>query len=162
MLREGLINEVNELLSGFWLTDLANFSSFFFEYSPRINWIGFYLYDGEKLRLGPFAGKPACTEIAVGQGVCGTSFEKQKAMLVEDVHQFKDHISCDPVSQSELVLPFYVKGQLVGVLDIDSPEVGRFTEDELKFFENALDRLSKKISSWGFRTYTGQPELPDL
>lgn len=139
------LTELNSLLTGYWLTDLANFSAFFFHEIPNINWIGFYLSDGKKLRLGPFAGKPACVEIAFNRGVCGAAFSSETITIVDDVHEYPSHITCDAASKSELVLPFYVNGQLKGVLDIDSPEKKRFSKSDAEFFESALKILSDKI-----------------
>lgn len=95
-----------------------------------LNWAGFYLLEGDTLVLGPFQGKPACIEIPVGQGVCGTAVAEDKTQLVRDVHQFPGHIACDSASNSEIVVPIHVDGQVVGVLDLDSPHIGRFTEED--------------------------------
>lgn len=139
-----LLKELEALLMGFWLTDLANFSAFFFQHTKDINWLGFYLSDGKLLRLGPFAGKPACVEIAFNRGVCGAAFNQKKILIVDDVHQFPGHIACDSASQSELVLPLLIADQLVGVLDIDSPLKSRFSQKEADFFSEALKILSTK------------------
>jgi L-methionine (R)-S-oxide reductase len=139
---DSLLNELNAHLVGFWLTDLANFSAFFYQRIPAINWIGFYLSDGERLRLGPFSGKPACVEIAFNRGVCGATFTQRRRQIVTDVHSFPGHITCDADSRSELVLPFYVKSELVGVLDVDSPVLGRFSEADAEFFARALALIS--------------------
>jgi GAF domain-containing protein len=139
-----LLNQLDSLLTGFWLTDLANFSAFFFYELPNINWIGFYLTDGKQLRLGPFSGKPACVEIAFSRGVCGTAFSGDKTLIVPDVHAFPGHITCDPASRSELVIPFRVGGRPVGVLDVDSPILNRFTEEEARLLSDALAILAKR------------------
>ncbi len=140
--------ELEALLTGFWLTDLANFSSYFFENTSDINWIGFYLSDSQKLRLGPFCGKPACTEIGFTRGVCGHAYNNKTTLVVDDVDQFPGHIRCDSASKSELVIPLFVSDNLVGVLDVDSPKISRFSEDDRKMFEKAIEILSKKISNF--------------
>lgn len=111
---------------------LSNAAALLDEALERINWVGFYLLDKGSLLVGPFQGKVACVRIEVGKGVCGTAVEQGKALRVEDVHAFPGHIACDSASRSEIVLPMRSGGKVVGVLDIDSPEKGRFTqEDEL-------------------------------
>lgn len=110
------------------VTNLANMAAIIMENIPNLNWVGFYLYDGEKLYLGPFQGKAAVTTIDIGKGVCGTSAEKQTTIVVDDVHKFPGHIACDCDSSSEIVIPIIIKNQLFGVLDIDSPKQNRFDE----------------------------------
>jgi L-methionine (R)-S-oxide reductase len=139
--------ELESYLTGYWLSDLSNFSAYLFEKLPDINWVGFYLSDGTKLRLGPFNGKPACTEISFGKGVCGNSFVQEKTLIVDDVDLFPGHIRCDVNSKSEIVIPLFIKGKLVGVLDVDSPKVSRFTIADKELLESALLKLSQKISS---------------
>ena len=95
-----------------------------------INWVGFYKMEDGALVLGPFQGKPACIRIAVGRGVCGTAVAEDRVQLVYNVHDFPGHIACDSASNSEIVLPIHVNGKIWGVLDIDSPEIGRFTEED--------------------------------
>ncbi len=109
------------------ITTLANAAAFVYHSLEQLNWAGFYLYDGKQLFLGPFAGKPACTTIAIGKGVCGTAAERKETVVVEDVDLFPGHIVCDGDSRSEIVVPLIASnGTLLGVLDIDSPIVGRF------------------------------------
>jgi L-methionine (R)-S-oxide reductase len=144
-----LLAELEALLTGFWLTDLANFAAFISTQLKEINWVGFYLSDGRSLRLGPFIGNTACVEIAFDRGVCGASFSKDEALIVKDVQEFPGHIACDPNSRSEMVLPFKVRGQTVGVLDLDAPITDRFQKADLKFVESALDILSAKIGTQG-------------
>lgn len=141
------LNELEALMTGFWLTDLSNFAAFFFDEFENINWIGFYLSDDKKLRLGPFQGKPACTEIEFTRGVCGAAYSANSVKLVDDVHAFDGHISCDPRSRSELVIPLALDGEPIGVLDIDSPIVGRFTIEDSKFFSSAVDILLRENAS---------------
>ena len=120
-LMEGIPHEV---------ANLANASALLWQEMPDINWVGFYKMEGGKLVLGPFQGKPACIEIPVGRGVCGTAVAEDTVQLVYDVHQFPGHIACDCASNSEIVLPIHVNGEIWGVLDIDSPSIGRFTEED--------------------------------
>ena len=110
--------------------NLANASALLWQHLPDINWAGFYKMEDGKLVLGPFQGKPACIVIPVGRGVCGTAVSENKTQLVYDVHQFPCHIACDSASNSEIVVPIRVKGAIWGVLDIDSPQIGRFSEED--------------------------------
>ncbi len=137
--------ELEAYLTGHWLTDMANFSAYIYHAVPHLNWAGFYLFDGAKLRLGPFVGKPACTEIKVGHGVCGTAFAQRKALVVADVDAFPGHIACDSASRSELVLPFLVDGECLGVFDIDSPKLARFHEDDRQGITHWLDALAGRF-----------------
>lgn len=110
-----------------------------------MNWAGFYLLQGEKLVLGPFQGLPACIEIQVGKGVCGSAVAQNQPLLVEDVHQFAGHIACDSASRSEIVLPFYKNGAIAGVLDIDSPLPARFDEEDLAGLEQFVRVLERAL-----------------
>lgn len=110
--------------------NLANASALLWQHMEHINWVGFYKMTGGLLVLGPFQGKPACVKIAVGKGVCGTAVAEDRVQLVYDVHAFPGHIACDSASNSEIVLPIHVNGRIWGVLDIDSPDIGRFTEED--------------------------------
>ena len=110
--------------------NLANASALLWQHMQDINWVGFYKMTDDILVLGPFQGKPACVRIPVGKGVCGTAVAEDKVQLVYDVHDFPGHIACDSASNSEIVLPIHAKGKIWGVLDIDSPFVGRFTEED--------------------------------
>ena len=112
------------------LPALANCAALLWDSLDRINWAGFYLLKEETLYLGPFQGKIACTMIPVGRGVCGTAAALREIQLVPDVHQFPGHIVCDSASNSEIVLPLVVDGQLIGVMDIDSPKIARFDNDD--------------------------------
>ena len=128
------------------MTTLANASAFLNELLRDINWVGFYLLEQGVLRLGPFQGKVACTRIAIGNGVCGTAIEQNRTQLVDDVHAFPGHIACDSASNSELVVVLKDdNGNPVGVLDIDSPLIGRFTEDDARQMEQAAEIISRKI-----------------
>lgn len=134
-----LTDNLSALLSGEndFIASLANTSALIYEKLDKINWAGFYLNDGNSLVLGPFQGKVACVRIGFGKGVCGTAFSENKILRVNDVHQFSGHIACDSASQSEIVLPLEVNGQIIGVLDIDSPIFGRFDKKD----ENGLKAL---------------------
>ena len=126
------------------VANLANASALLWQVLPEINWAGFYKMEDGILVLGPFQGKPACIEIPVGRGVCGTAVAEDQTQLVYDVHQFPGHIACDCASNSEIVVPIHVKGQIWGVLDIDSPKVGRFTEEDktgLEQFVKVLEQV---------------------
>lgn len=112
------------------ISNLANASALLYQTLTDINWAGFYLMEGGRLVLGPFQGKPACTSIEVGKGVCGTAVLRRESVLVEDVHTFSGHIACDSASNSEIVLPLIKNGEVFGVLDIDSPSFSRFTEKD--------------------------------
>jgi GAF domain-containing protein len=125
--------------------NLANAAALIWQELPDINWAGFYKMIDGVLVLGPFQGKPACIRIPVGRGVCGTAVAENKTQLVYDVHQFPGHIACDCASNSEIVIPIRVKGEIWGVLDIDSPYVGRFTEADRTGLEGAAAVLEKVL-----------------
>ena len=128
------------------MTTLANASAFLNELLDQINWVGFYLLRGDALILGPFQGKPACTRIACGKGVCGAAIAQNSTQRVEDVHAFPGHIACDSASNSEFVVPLRNKrGEPFGVLDIDSPLIGRFSETDPRQMERAVQIISSKI-----------------
>lgn len=117
--------------------NLANTSALLSETLPNLNWAGFYRMEGGALVLGPFQGKPACIRIAVGKGVCGSAVQEGRTIRVEDVHAFPGHIACDGASNSEIVIPLRKNGEIWGVLDIDSPLVGRFTQEDQQGLEAA-------------------------
>lgn len=121
---------------------LANVAALLNDYLADLNWVGFYLWRNGKLHLGPFQGKVACTQIGYGKGVCGTSYALEKSLLVPNVHDFPGHIACDSASNSELVIPFYIQNRLVGVLDLDSPLLRRFTIDDQRFLESLVRELN--------------------
>lgn len=110
------------------IAKLANASALIYQGLDRLNWAGFYFLEGGKLVLGPFQGRPACIEIPMGRGVCGTAAKLDQTQLVEDVHAFPGHIACDSASRSEIVVPLHENGIVTGVLDIDSPVENRFDE----------------------------------
>ena len=126
------------------IANLANASALLWQALPDINWAGFYKMVEGQLVLYPFQGKTACVRIQVGKGVCGTAVAEDKTQLVADVHQFPGHIACDSASNSEIVVPIHVKGEIWGVLDIDSPSIGRFSEADregLTRFVNVLEQV---------------------
>ena len=125
------------------IANLSNASALLWETLPDINWAGFYKMVDGALVLYPFQGKPACIRIPVGRGVCGTAVAEDRTQLVYDVHQFPGHIACDCASNSEIVLPIHVKGKIWGVLDIDSPHIGRFTEEDKSGLEAFVATLEK-------------------
>lgn len=127
-----LVQQLEGLLHGERdaIANAANLSALLYDAMPRLNWAGFYLMRGGELVLGPFQGKPACVRIPVGRGVCGTAVARRESVLVEDVHAFPGHIACDAASRSELVVPLIRDGEVIGVIDLDSPEPGRFDTDD--------------------------------
>ncbi len=124
-----------------FVTSLSNLSALLNYFLDDINWVGFYLYDGQKLYLGPFQGLPACTEIKMGIGVCGTTALEQKSYIVKNVHDFPGHIACDSNSSSEIVIPILKDNKLIGVLDIDSPTINRFNEIDKEYLEKVVSKL---------------------
>lgn len=123
---EALTNGVSNLIS-----NLSNIAALLYFELKEVNWAGFYFLEGDSLILYPFCGKPACTLIPIGKGVCGTAVSTGEIQLVKDVHEFPGHIACDSASNSEIVLPLRnKKGEVIGVLDIDSPVIGRFDEKD--------------------------------
>ncbi len=144
--------EINEGLKGlisgvpYFTANLANAAALLYNSLSDINWAGFYLMQDGKLILGPFQGKPACIEIAVGRGVCGTAVARGSAILVENVHEFEGHIACDSASNSEIVMPIRKNGVIIGVLDIDSPTIGRFSESDREGLEEFVRILESEIN----------------
>lgn len=127
------------------IANLANAAALLYHTLEGLNWAGFYLLEGGTLVLGPFQGKHACIEIPAGRGVCGTAVAENQTQLVRDVHQFPGHIACDGASNSEIVIPIRANGQVVGVLDLDSPQVGRFTEEDRIGLEKFVHILEAEI-----------------
>lgn len=125
------------------IANLANASALLWQSLEQINWAGVYLLEGETLVLGPFQGKPACIEIPLGRGVCGTAAVRNATLVVPDVHAFAGHIACDSASRSEIVVPLRKDGRVIGVLDIDSPFENRFTAEDqtgLEAFARILEQ----------------------
>ncbi|WP_342543264.1 GAF domain-containing protein [Paenisporosarcina sp. FSL H8-0542] len=139
--------QLDALLSGESnvMANLSNASALLNQFFDRINWVGFYMMDEGELVLGPFQGLPACVRIPVGRGVCGTTVAKKETMVVPDVHAFPGHIACDAASQSEIVIPIFKNGEVIGVLDIDSPEKDRFHEEDRQGLEQFVSILMKHI-----------------
>jgi GAF domain-containing protein len=121
------------------VANAANTAALLYHALPEVNWAGFYFLRGAELVLGPFQGQPACVRIALGKGVCGTAAQLGQSLLVPDVHQFAGHIACDTASRSELVVPLKKGGALIGVLDLDSPRVGRFEPADREGCESLAD-----------------------
>ena len=140
---EALNAELDAHLTGErdWLINLANASALLALRLPELNWAGFYLMRGGALLLGPCHGKPACTRITPGRGVCGSTAARRATTVVPDVHEFPGHIACDPASASEVVVPLTAGDRLLGVLDLDSPRKGRFGEADAKGLEEFARRL---------------------
>lgn len=126
---------------------LANVSAFIFEYIEKLNWSGFYLHKDDKLILGPFQGKVACTIIEKGKGVCGTVLETKKTMVVDNVHAHDNHIACDSNSNSEVVVPIIINNNVYGVLDIDSFIFSRFDNELVDFFESLVNLIENKLKT---------------
>ncbi|SCY72810.1 GAF domain-containing protein [Lachnospiraceae bacterium XBB2008] len=141
---ELIISRAEELAKdSLWdITLYANISALIYDSFDDLNWAGFYLMRDGRLHLGPFQGKVACTVIPVGKGVCGTAVERGEVIRVDDVHAFPGHIACDSASESEIVLPIRRNGEIIGVLDIDSPIRARFSEED----EKALVRITEIIA----------------
>lgn len=127
------------------VANLANASALILDELSGLNWAGFYLIEGEKLVLGPFQGKPACIEIPIGRGVCGSAVAEKKTLVVPNVHLFEGHIACDSASNSEIVVPLFKNGEVIGVLDIDSPHLDRFSEADREGLEEFARILSENI-----------------
>lgn len=123
------------------IPNLSNTSAILNQALESINWVGFYLKKNGELLLGPFQGKTACVHIPVGKGVCGTAVLKDETMLIPDVHLFPGHIACDSASRSEIVIPIHHNGNVVGVLDIDSPKISRFDEEDKEGLEKVVTIL---------------------
>jgi GAF domain-containing protein len=139
--------ELNLQLAGLFagenngLANAANMSALLYQMLPDVNWVGFYFLQGRVLVLGPFQGKVACVRIAMGQGVCGSAAERMEILVVPDVHDFPGHIACDADSRSEIVVPLIQRGRLLGVLDVDSPKLARFDDEDREGLRAAADLL---------------------
>jgi len=127
-----LLQQAESLMAGqrHRIANAANLSALLFNRLERVNWVGFYFVENDALIVGPFQGQPACVQIKIGLGVCGTAASTQVTQRVGDVHKFEGHIACDPHSRSELVVPLIENGQVFGVLDLDSPELNRFSAED--------------------------------
>lgn len=147
-LYESLLLQAEGLFSGErdFIANAANLAALIYHGLPDLNWAGFYLYDGRELVLGPFQGKPACVRIAIGRGVCGTAAQQRVTQLVTNVHEFPGHIACDAASLSEIVIPLVVGDRLIGVLDLDSPQLARFDDADRAGLEALAARFLSATS----------------
>ena len=144
---EQIVQQIIALTDGipYEIANLANTSALLWQELSDINWVGFYKMTDGALVLGPFQGKPACIRIPVGRGVCGTAVKEDAVQLVYNVHDFPGHIACDCASNSEIVLPIHVDGKIWGVLDIDSPTIGRFTTADRDGLLKIVDVLEQVL-----------------
>jgi len=129
-----------------WLANLSNASALLWQLLDDINWAGFYLLKEDKLVLACFQGKPACVNIEIGKGVCGTAAANKELQVIKNVHDFPGHIACDPASNSEIVLPIIVEGRVIGVLDIDSPILNRFDQEDATGLTKFVEVLVKYVN----------------
>ena len=138
---EELASQLSGLLDGehHRIANAANMTALIYGALPNVNWVGFYFLDYTELVVGPFQGKPACVRIPMGRGVCGQAAARRETIVVQDVHAFSDHIVCDVASNSEIVVPLIRDGELLGVLDLDSPKLARFDDED----RAGLERLAK-------------------
>ena len=135
-----------------YVAALSNLSALIYESMDRLNWAGFYMMDKGSLLVGPFQGRPACIRIEIGKGVCGTAVKEKKIQRVADVHAFPGHIACDAASRSEIVLPIRSEGRIERVLDIDSTEPERFSEEDEKGLALLADLIGRAVDFAGLRT----------
>jgi L-methionine (R)-S-oxide reductase len=144
---ELLEQQVRSLLAGEsdFVANAGNFAAFLYHVLPDVNWAGFYLATPEELVLGPFAGRPACTRLPPGRGVCGAAASRRATVVVDDVEAFPDHIVCDTASRSEIVVPLLVAGEFLGVFDCDSPIRARFTENDREGIERLVRAFSESV-----------------
>ena len=142
-----LARQVRELAreESWFVPFLSNVSALLWDALPDLNWVGFYLMRDGQLVLGPFQGKVACIHIAVGKGVCGTAVREDRIQRIPNVHQFPGHIACDSASNSEIVLPIHQDGQVIGVLDIDSPRFDRFSEEDEAGLAKIVEEIEKAV-----------------
>lgn len=129
------------------IANAANLSALIYHALPEVNWAGFYFYDGHELVVGPFQGKPACVRIALGTGVCGTAARTRRTQVVPDVHAFPGHIACDADTRSEIVVPLVRTGTLIGVLDLDSPQPGRFGDTDRRGLESVAEVFVNSLTT---------------
>jgi L-methionine (R)-S-oxide reductase len=148
-LYDHLAAQLSSLLAGErdLIANAANFASVIFHALPDLNWAGFYFLKDNELVLGPFQGQPACVRITIGKGVCGTAAAKRLTTIVPNVHEFPGHIACDSASNSEIVIPLIKGGELLGVLDLDSPILGRFDDEDAKGLEGLARILLSSVGS---------------
>jgi L-methionine (R)-S-oxide reductase len=148
--KKTLYRELNAQLAALFanetngLANAANMCAVLYHGLPELNWVGFYFLEGRELVLGPFQGKVACVRIALGHGVCGTAAQRRETVVVPDVHAFPGHIACDAASRSEIVVPLLQNGRLLGVLDVDSPELARFDHEDRDGLNSSCSLLLEK------------------
>lgn len=144
---DAIVEQASSLLAGQGdlVANAANLSSLLFHALDEVNWVGFYFLKGDKLIVGPFQGRPACVAIPMGRGVCGTAAALRKVQRVPDVHAFDGHIACDAASRSEIVIPLIRNGELLGVLDLDSPVTDRFDQDDEDFLRKMAGVFVKSL-----------------
>ncbi|HEY3939971.1 MAG TPA: GAF domain-containing protein [Bryobacteraceae bacterium] len=154
-LYQHLCDQLSELLGEEtnFIANAANTAALLFHSLPDVNWVGFYFAEDEELILGPFQGRPACVRIPFGKGVCGAVARNGQSLVVQDVHKFAGHIACDTASQSEMVVPLLNWGNLIGVLDIDSPVLNRFDEEDKEGIESIVSVFVASLATH---------DLPDL
>lgn len=145
----GLVRELAALIAGEpdSIANAANAAALLFDALPEINWAGVYFLRGAELVVGPFQGKPACVRIALDRGACGAAASRRRTVILDDVRSFPGHIVCDPASRSEIVVPLVTGTRLIGVLDIDSPRVGRFDAADARGLESVALELAPAIAS---------------
>lgn len=144
---ELVMKQLEALLAGEqdYIANLSNAAALLNQFLDDVNWVGFYINKGNELVLGPFQGLPACIRIPFGKGVCGTAAGQRKILNIANVHEFPSHIVCDAASNSELVVPILKNGEVFGVLDIDSPKLNRFSEQEQWYLEQFVHTLEKSL-----------------
>ncbi len=140
------------------ISNLANSSAFLYDILDDINWLGFYIVSKNKLILGPFQGKPACVNIPIGKGVCGTAVLKNKVIVVDNVDNFPGHIVCDCKSKSEIVIPIYYNNEIVAILDVDSPILNRFNEKDSLLLIKACSIIENKCKWYDIRSLYDREE----
>lgn len=145
-LAESLVNEEEE-----WISLLSNFSALLKQTFDSFSWCGFYLLKNGRLILGPFQGKVACSYIEIGKGVCGTAAKERRTIIVEDVDKFPGHIACDEGSKSEIVVPLFIKDELIGVLDIDSYNYANFDETDKLYLEKLNSIITNKLEQLNYK-----------
>ncbi|HDR1287921.1 TPA: GAF domain-containing protein [Pasteurella multocida] len=133
-----LLKQLEQILEPetYIISRMANTSAFLYQHMPELNWVGFYLVKDGVLKVGPFQGKVACSDIGFGKGVCGYTWQTGTTTVVDDVHQFAGHIACDSASQSEVVVPIFQGREMIAELDVDSPRLARFSAEDVAFLEN--------------------------
>jgi|HubBroStandDraft_5_1064220.scaffolds.fasta_scaffold00414_13 L-methionine (R)-S-oxide reductase len=162
--KAALYREVGVQLSGLFsgerngLANAANMCALLYQMLAGVNWVGFYFLQGRELVLGPFQGKVACVRIPLGRGVCGTAAARREILVVPDVNEFPGHIACDAASRSEIVLPLVQAGRLLGVLDLDSPNLSRFDHEDRDGLQAAVDLLLQSSQLGKLSDETGESD----